>query len=332
MKCNETIMYAEIHEIPDFIARIKDMNASIYKMIAERLKTSRLVYLVGSGTSFHASITGQIYFMEKNVPAIAVRAPEFKNFLIREHENITAIFISQSGESYDTAEALRYARLNNLFTIGITNSNQSTLARDTDISVITGAGEERALAATKSHIAQIISLYSIASYISSKNPLLDLDKLSSDVRIFIKEEDKIMKMSEKITGRIIILGDGLLHAAAMESALKFEETSNRITEAFPIGEYLHGPVQVLNSNDTVILMESKNESHERVKSRLSKITSNIITIGDSEDNDIKLHTSMDRNLKTIFYLISIYLLANNLSVISGLNPDTPEKLTKVVKS
>ncbi len=331
MKYNQTIMYHEIHEIPDTI-KTKVLEWTVYERIAEKIKNSRIVYIIGSGTSFHASIVGEIYFLENNIPTIAVRAPEFENFLIGNHDNVTAIFISQSGESYDTIEALKYAKHNKIFTIGITNNERSTLASDTDIPVITGAGMERALAATKSHIAQIISLYMISCSISSPRTPLNMNELSSEVKMFMKNEDKIMKLSEKIRGRIIILGNGLLHAVAMESALKFEETSNRITEAYPIGEYLHGPIQVLNNNDTVILMGSKNESYDRVKSKISKITNNIVTIGDSHDNDICLNLSLDKNIKIIFYLITIYLMANNLSIISGLNPDTPEKLTKVVKS
>ncbi len=332
MKYNETIMYSEIHEIPDVIVKSKGMNSSVFESIGEKLKSSRIVYLVGSGTSFHASIVGQIYFLQNNIPAIAVRAPEFKNFLIKDHSNIAVIFISQSGESYDTIEALEYAKTNKLFTVGITNNDHSKLAKDTDIPVITKAGEEKALAATKSHIAQIIALNMIADYISPLKTHFNIDALLSDVRSFIKDENKVIDLPKKIKGRIIILGNGLLHAVAMESALKFEETSNRITEAYPSGEYLHGPIQVLNANDTVILMESENESYDRVRSKISKITSNIITIGDLLDIDIKIKSLIDEKLKIIFYLISIYLMANNLSVVSGLNPDAPEKLTKVVKS
>ncbi len=324
-------MYGEIHEIPNFIIKAKDMDKSVFETIAERLKKSRIVYLVGSGTSFHAALVGQIYFLEKDIPAIAVRAPEFENFLIKIHNNVTAIFISQSGESYDTIEALKFAKINKLFTVGITNNNKSTLATDTDISITTGAGDEKALAATKSHIAQIISLYMISGCILSPKTPYNMDALSSELRFFMEGEDKIMKLAEKLGGRIIILGNGLLHAVAMESALKFEEASNRITEAYPIGEYMHGPIQVLNRSDTVILLGAKNKSRDRVKSKISKITNNILTIGDSPDDDIRLNNSLDKNLKIIFYLISIYLLANNLSVITGLNPDIPEKLTKVVK-
>lgn len=335
-KYTGTIMFSEINEEPKTIKNTVNSISDKVKSAADIIRKSGLIYVVGSGTSYHAGIVFQIGLLKKNIPAVAVRAPEFRHFIPNDGRDITVVLISQSGESRDIIDSLNICKDRKYNTISITNNGKSRLANETLISLVTNAGEEKSLAATKSHIAQLTAIYLLLEAIWNHDQLdysvqncMDLSVL---VSTFIKNYENILKLSEKLSGRIVFLGNGYLHAVAMEGALKFEETANLITEAYPMGEYFHGPIQVLNQNDTVIVLKGKEDTeYERLYGRLMEFTGNIITIGSDETCTIKLPENRIEIFDSILYVIPIQLLANFKTISLGLSPDRPTHLNKVVK-
>jgi len=331
-----TIMFQEILQEPETITNtVNSVGDNILKAV-KLIRKAKIVYVVGSGTSYHAGIVMQIGLINSGVPAIAVRAPEFSYFTPPDNKDVLVILISQSGESRDILVALNLCRKNGYVTIGITNGPDSSLAKGTDLCILTLAGEERSLAATKSHIAQLIVSHLLVNSVRNDKKLDDYmeksKKLASQIKDFIEKSDHWLKLSSKITGRVIFLGDGLLHAEAMEGALKFEETANLITEAYPMGEYLHGPIQVLKEEDTVIILKGRDEKEcERLISKLSNYTKNIIKIGQDKDSTIRIPDSEIVTFDPILYVIPIQLIANYKTVSLGLDPDRPTHLNKVVK-
>ena len=331
----DTVMFKEINEEPDTIQNTVQTLSEDIRLSADLIRSSKIIYIVGSGTSYHAGIVLQIGLLKHSIPAVAVRAPEFRHYIPNTGTGVTVILISQSGESRDILDSLNMCKEKKYNTICITNNGQSRLANETDISIITQAGEEKALAATKSHIAQIIVMYTIYELIANPNGYsysrMNCKELSALVSTLIKEYRHILNISKKISGRIIFLGNGFLHAEAMEGALKFEETSNFITEAYPIGEYLHGPIQILSDDDTVIVLKGNDEDgYQRVHEKLREYTGNIITIGKDETCSIKLPENKIEMLDSILYIVPIQLLSNFKAVSLGLNPDKPTHLNKVV--
>lgn len=335
-KCTNTIMFNEINEEP---RTIKDTVHSIsgkLKSAADLIKNSRLVYVVGSGTSFHAGIVFQIGLLKQNIPSVAVRAPEFIHFIPKEAKDITVILISQSGESRDIIDSLEICKDRKYNTIGITNNENSRLANETLLSIVTDAGEEKSLAATKSHIAQLTAIYLVLEATGSPDSINasmeNCIDLSVSVSKIVKSYVNILQISKKLSGRVVFLGNGYLHAEAMEGALKFEETANLITEAYPMGEYFHGPIQVLKENDTVIILRGNEElEFNRLVSKLKEYSVNIISIGSGKNDTIRIPETNIDIFNVILSIIPVQLLANFKTVGLGLNPDKPTHLNKIVK-
>lgn len=335
-KYTSTIMFSEINEEPKTIENTVSSISEKIKSAADVIRNSKLIYIVGSGTSYHAGIIFQIGLLKKNIPAVAVRAPEFRHFIPKEGKDITVILISQSGESRDIIDSLNICKGREYNTIGITNNGKSRLANETLICLVTAAGEEKSLAATKSFIAQLTAIYLLLEAPVDPDHLSYSEKdcmfLSSLVSTFIKGYENILHISDKLSGRIVFLGNGYLHAVAMEGALKFEETANLITEAYPMGEYFHGPIQVLSHKDTVVILKGKEDTeYERLFERLKEFTENIITIGSDDSSTIKLPENRIEMFDSILYVIPIQLLANFKTVSLGLSPDRPTHLNKIVR-
>ena len=335
-KYTNTVMFSEICEEPEAINNTVNTIAEDVPLAAEMITKSKLIYIVGSGTSYHAGIVFQIGLLKLNIPAVAVRAPEFRHFIPQEGKNITAILISQSGESKDIIDSLNLCKNMHYNTICITNNGRSRLAAESLVKIVTEAGEERSLAATKSHIAQLTAIYLLLEAIKNTESLnysfqkcMELSLRTSDL---IKDYEKILEITNKLSGRLIFLGNGYLHAEAMEGSLKFEETANLITEAYPLGEYFHGPIQILKEDDTVILLKG-NETSElnRVFAKLKEFTNNIITIGTDDSSTIRVPDNEIEIFDAILYVIPIQLLANFKTVSLGLSPDKPTHLSKVVR-
>ena len=164
-KCTNTIMFNEINEEPKTIINTVHAISHQVSSAVDLIRDSKLVYVVGSGTSYHAGIVFQIGLLKQNIPSVAVRAPEFIHFIPKEGNEITVILISQSGESRDIIDSLKICKDRKYNTIGITNNGKSRLANETLLSIVTDAGEEKSLAATKSHIAQLTAIYLVLEVI-----------------------------------------------------------------------------------------------------------------------------------------------------------------------
>ncbi len=326
-----TIMFKEINFSPEAVRKTLESVRQECSYTSELLKTSKYVYIVGSGTSYHAGMVLQIGLLKRGIPAVTVKAPEFSHYLPEnENSEITAILISQSGESRDILDSLYAAKDKGFSTVCITNTRDSSLSVGSDISIVTEAGLEKALAATKTFITALAAVDLIIQELDGKNPE-EHDLLPTNLKDYLDHStDKVLKFAATVRNKVVVLGNGYLHALALEGALKFKETATIETEAYPVREYLHGPIQSLNEDTTVILLHRPDEEVEAVMEQIKKQTGSIIRIGFDEDDEIRLENVPEDHMPALFAL-PLQLMANYKSVSLGRDPDHPQHLTKVVK-
>ena len=326
-----TIMFKEINFSPEAVRKTLESVRQECSYTSELLKTSKYVYIVGSGTSYHAGMVLQIGLLKRGIPAVTVKAPEFSHYLPEnENSGITAILISQSGESRDILDSLYAAKDKGFSTVCITNTRDSSLSVGSDISIVTEAGLEKALAATKTFITALATVELIIQELDGKNPE-EHDLLPTNLKDYLDHStDKVLKFAAAVRNKVVVLGNGYLHALALEGALKFKETATIETEAYPVREYLHGPIQSLNGETTVILLHRPEEEVEAVMEQIKKQTGSIIRIGFDEDDEIRLENVPEDHMPALFAL-PLQLMANYKSVSLGRDPDHPQYLTKVVK-
>lgn len=316
-------MHKEIYEEPKVIIDTVEEVKKGIKDLVSFISNFEKIYIVGSGTSYHASLYFELLFPN----SIAIQASEFTKRKITQQDRILVVAISQSGESKDVINALLYAKKLGAKILAITNTLGSTLHRLADKAIVTKAGEEKAIAATKSYIAQLVSIAYLYSVYANKNLEAEILDLPNKIYEIFSMEGIYKKYGEMLNEKIIILGSGVLYPTALEASLKLKETANVVSEAYPSREFLHGPMQILDKNTDVIILGNSEDEMQVVK-RVTDYESKIIRV--CEDCEIKIPVT-NEILKPILYIIPIQFMAFYKALKKGLNPDKPEKLVKVVR-
>lgn len=271
----EHFMLKEIYEqkkvIQDTVYKFRSLGDKLWKQMdlsVHNLKALTSIDFVGCGTSWHAAHIGQFIFEKVlMIPSRVYLASEFRHMPYFPKKNNLAIAISQSGETADTLESIRFFNLNNVHNIALTNVQSSTMVRESNGYLLTYAGPEVAVASTKAFSAQIAALYWLAHRIALERGLIDLRKMEiAEENLLITAEilennienyknDIVQKLAPFYSQfkHIIFLGRNLSYPFAMEAALKLKEISYIFTEAIPAGELKHGSLALIDETCPVFL-------------------------------------------------------------------------------
>jgi len=350
-------MLREIREQPDVVDRTLVEGFKLAREIATELISSELsmVYLTGSGTSYHACLAAN-YAMSTmtRISSTSLPASEFSSWVRDSERRGTAVVaISQSGESVDVLAAVKSATKAGMHTIGVTNSPGSSLANQTDFQLLAKAGEEKAVTATKSFTATLALAYALVLEIAhAATPgLANYEKLHADLsrgrdqirRTITFSEGKVKSITAKFAEKQLyfILGSGSNFPTALEGALKLKESCNLFAEGFATREFLHGPMQLVDSRTPVFLLQGSQESEQLAqlaKSFLKFGAPTVMIKPESEDlvagggiDTIEVAANIHDAFSPLVYVIPLQLYAFHTALEKGLNPDSPVKLTKVVK-
>jgi len=188
------------------------------------------------------------------------------------------IFITQSGETSDTLNALNKAKQLGVKTLCITNKENSTAWKTADYKINCLAGEEKSIASTKALTAQMLCLYLLAlkyaqlRKVDVSNHLTQLKNLPAIIEKTLELDSKIMPLARFLSKykNIIITADGISYALAKEACLKIKETSYINIMSHILGEFMHGHVAVLNNKSVLIYISSDVVSYSTIKN-LEKI-------------------------------------------------------------
>jgi len=317
------------------------------------------VYLIGCGTSYNASILGEIYFNEINyfVNVKTVNACEFNENTLpnnRTNSNTLCIFLSQSGETIDVYNCLKICKQKKCLTMGIINKVDSLIAREVDCGIYLNAGSEISVASTKSFtsmliVLSLISMWFIDNEFNNKKKLDCLRLLPSTITHLLnnnKITNKIIILRDAINNNInslFILGKHKLYSVACEGALKIKEVTYIHCEGFSAGSLKHGPFALLDNTNLTLLLIDYNDivNYSNIKSTYYEILgreTNIFVITNSQnvidelkidDNKYILLYKLDYYNEVIFTVL-LQKLAYEISIAKGLNPDKPRNLAKVV--
>ncbi len=342
----EYFMIKEIKEGPEAIKNtIREVRKNVPKLkeLIEKEGLSEGI-IIGSGTSFHASLVLQ-FLLNKftSLHTVAIPASEFCSWAPEKLEKTMLIAFSQSGESTDVIISVKYAKEKGAKIIGITNTPGSTLTKLSDVTLLTKAGEEKAVAATKTYDAQLAAASIISYSLGNREDLIkELENVPDKVKSVIAIEEKIKELSKELVKaeHIFVLGNGINYPNALEASLKLKETCMIHAEGFAVREFLHGPIQLVDETTPVIVLLPTRRTLEESTKTLEKLKSYkapIIAVC-GEDVDVSNYTDkmieVPKTLEevSLFTMIkAIQILAFYTSIGKGLNPDKPTKLTKVVK-
>ncbi len=354
----DSFMLKEIYEQAESIyssiaGRVKNGQAILggLKDVEKELQSAKEIHFVAAGTSFNASLAVKDLFESLGVPVFNTLASEAKYSKARVREGTVAFFISQSGETADTKEALKKYKKEGALCLGITNTVASSIARETHAGVYNHAGPEISVASTKAFTSQIAVLILIYAKIKGLKFTLDgkdkilLKELQSLPEILKKEIKKIDKKASQIAKALksaksmyTLARAGEL-ALAFESALKIKEISYIHAEGYPSGELKHGPIALIEK-DFPVFMFFGTELYEKTFSNAQEVKARdalLVSVLDKTHKDAKKISDyyfelnyLKSKANIILQTLPLQLLAYHLAKEKGLNVDKPRNLAKSV--
>ena len=314
-------------------------------------KTPRLT-MSACGTAAYACNVAQYWFEQHaRLPCSVDVASEFRYRTPPLPKNGGALFVSQSGETLDTLEALRYCKKNGQKIISLVNTVESTMERESDIAINTRAGAEIGVASTKATSAQLTVLACLCLGLAKKqgvsisNNITALRKLPALVADVLDEkEDEIAALARNISSynHMFYVGRGSLYPIAEEGALKMKELSYIHAQAYAGGEFKHGPIALVDENlPTIALVPSNDPLFDKMHANLAEISARggkILLISDKDGinscKDVATWNlempKVDPFATPILYLIPLQLLAYHAALAKGTDADQPRNLAKSV--
>ena len=361
-------MRREIYQQPQAIAKtieqhLKDdiLFPGELNAIEGALLTFEKLIIAASGSSRHAGLAGEI--MIEDLSGVAVDVEYASEYCYRStHAAVDPIVmvVTQSGETADTIAAQREALTRGVKTIAVSNVAEATIPREASAALITGAGPELAVPATKSFTTQVTVLYLMALFLARRRGRMTSEVTRSYLQRLQRLPDAIEKnlrdwddLAEQFgqkhfrAEKFLYLGRGVHYAIAREGALKLKETSYAHAEGYPAGELKHGPnalvdehlpVVVLatcdkNDPDSVLRYQRTLDVMKEVKSRHGQLVA-VATEGDGEvagvADDVFYIPPAPELLLPIVEVIPLQLFAYHVATKKGYNVDHPRNLVKAV--
>ncbi len=355
-------MQKEIHEqaqavrstIEERIANGRVLDAAFGPEANEVLDNTRGVHIVACGTSYHAGLIAR-YWIEQlcRLPCTVEIASEYRYRSPVVPEGTLFITISQSGETADTLAALRAAKeLPYISSLTICNSPESSIVRDSTLSLMTHAGPEIGVASTKAFTTQLAALALLTISLARRNGLEEkqerilvaqLAEIPGLIDQVLALDSAIETLAEHFVDKqhALFLGRGVQNPVAMEGALKLKEVSYIHAEAYAAGELKHGPLALVDENMPVIAVAPDDELLEKLKSNLQEVRARggeLYVFADPRvqfGDRVGIHTMRMPALiqdfqAPIIYTIPLQLLAYHVAVLKGTDVDQPRNLAKSV--
>ena len=310
--------------------------------------------IVACGTSYYAGLVAKHWVERYAGLGVDVDvASEFRYRCPPLPKGGVALFISQSGETLDTLAALRYAKSKGQKIVSIVNVPESTIARESDVVLLTYAGPEIGVASTKAFTTQLTVLACLAVTIGRENGTLAKDEEAAIVTALtevpkhaaeVLHHDEALKQLalEVAEARdVLYLGRGLGYPIAMEGALKLKEISYIHAEGYAAGEMKHGPIALIDQSVPIIVIAPSDELFEKTASNMQEAAARggrvifisdapgLAKLGDMASATIELPKVADF-VAPILYTIPVQMLAYHVAVHKGTDVDQPRNLAKSV--
>jgi glucosamine--fructose-6-phosphate aminotransferase (isomerizing) len=336
-------MIKEITEQSMAVKHTLGQKANIERIIKEIGEVKRIC-LVACGTSYHASITGK-YLIESlaGIACDVVIASEFKYTAKTWDEDTLVIFISQSGETFDSRMALKEARKTSK-TLAIVNVAGSAMTEEAEYFIQTQAGPEIGVAATKTYLAQLTAIYLFAGLMAGDDELIkELYRVPEYIDEVVKDREKIREISKRydFAEDAFYLGRGFSYPIALEGALKLKEITYIHAEGYAAGELKHGPLALIDEKVPVIVVIPPGDDYkktmvnlEEVKARGAIILS-VCAKGDEKTADnskevIEINPEITDIIAPLVYAVPLQLISYYVTCDKGYDPDKPRNLAKVI--
>jgi glutamine---fructose-6-phosphate transaminase (isomerizing) len=361
-------MLREMYEQPEAIRRTLalytdglELNPEFFPPLAQWGNAQGEVLITASGSSRHSGLAAEILLEDLCGLAVDVEyASEYSCRGRSDPRNPSVIVLSQSGETSDTLAALREARQRGQKTLAITNVEDSTMAREADLSMPLAAGREKAIPATKSFTCQLTVLALLALYEGVSLNQLSAEALAARLRELSAVPEALeaqlagweaqmaaLARKYRTATTFLYLGRGIHYAIAREGALKLKEASYIHAEGYPTGELKHGPNALVSEQVPLVVLATVDYSLEGSVLRYEKTLqllrdmkvqgAKVIALANVGDEEVTALVSdcvyvrpAPEHLLPISEVVPLQLFAYFMAIEHGVNVDHPRNLAKAV--
>lgn len=356
-----TFMEKEIFEQPESI--INTMRGRVdfenYKVTlgglvnhVDTIRRCRRLLLIACGTSYHSALaTRQLLEELSELPVVVELASDFLDRATPIFRDDVCFFISQSGETADTLNALRYCKERGALIVGITNTVGSSVSRETKCGCHINAGPEIGVASTKAYTSQFLTMVMFALMMSAdriskqerRKEIIDAMRKLPDLIKEVLEVDKcIQTLAKELYEQksLLILGRGYNFATCLEGALKVKELTYMHSEGIMSGELKHGPLALVDKVLPIMMIITKDNLYPKVMNALHEVTARQgrpIIICSKGDDEVKKyafrHVEVPQTvdcLQGILTVIPLQLLSFHVAGLRGYDVDCPRNLAKSV--
>lgn len=346
-----TFMEKEIFEQPQTLTNTLAGGTGDEKMYLSHVRHCSKIICIACGTSLNSCLASRNILMKYTNKVVCIECSS--DFLDREipiSSTDFCIFVSQSGETADTLQAMLYAKKRGGFCLAITNRPDSIIAREAHVAVDLNAGPEISVASTKAFTSQLLMLTMLAhkfafncDTVATKSLYLVPDAVREALK---KTESSVVQMTLQLFKyrSILFIGRGNNYATALESALKVKEISYIHSEGILAGELKHGPLALIDANIAVVLFVTHDNLYDKMVSTLEQLKSRgakLFIVCNEGDTIVEtLVIGLDAQLipvpkvhedvQHIVNIIPMQLLAYQLASMKGNNVDMPRNLAKSV--
>lgn len=310
--------------------------------------------ITACGTASYAGLIAKYWFEQAaRMPVEFDIASEFRYRKPPMPEGGVCLVVSQSGETLDTLEAMRYAKSQGQKVMSIVNTMESTIERESDFSLRTLAGPEIGVASTKAFTTQLATLACIAFSMARSRGTLSgerleqlanaLRELPSRAALILNHDNDIQRIAKEIEPAtdVLYMGRGTSYSIAMEGALKLKEISYIHAEGYAAGELKHGPIALIDEEVPVIVVAPYDDYFEKTASNVQEVVARggkVFLISSKKGceelkNIVTWSIEMpdvDSFIAPILYAIPVQLLAYHVAVLKGTDVDQPRNLAKSV--
>lgn len=344
---NTDRLYHEITQQPDLASLLIEKEFSNISKIAEQVK-DRFDYILiaARGSSDNAGRYAQYLYGINNHFQVALATPSLYTLYSTPPnlQNALIISISQSGMSPDIVEIVKNAKSQKCASICITNNPDSPLASESDFTIPIYAGEEKAIAATKTYTNSLVALALLSAAFSEDAAFLkQIQQIPGMMKTTIEETESRLDLIQRyryING-CAVLGRGLNYSTSFEIALKVKELSGINANPYSSADFRHGPIATIYKSFPVILIAPHGKVFDDMQQMfedVKKLQAETITITsddkilDESNLGFRIPSEIPETLSPIVSVIPGQFLGRQLAIERGLNPDKPEGLHKVTET
>ncbi len=337
----------EIFEQPDILQGVLETQLDVIRRAARaiRARDVRFVLVAARGTSDHAGVYAQYVWGARNRLPVALAAPSL--FSLYESaprlRDALVVGISQSGQSPDVVSVMAEGRRQGALTLAVTNAPASPLAEAAEFVLDVRAGPERAVAATKTYTAELLSLAALSAALRDDGEELEtLRRAPAAVRQALALEPAVEALArqQREMSQAVVLGRGFNYANAHEWALKLKELTYVLADPYSAADFQHGPIAVVDPGFPVLVLAPAGAALPDLLALMRRLrqdfAADLVVLSDQDEalglgnaGALRLPGDLPEWLTPLVSIVPAQLFCLHLARAKGLDTEAPRHIRKV---